>query len=425
MVGPPLIASHVGADVAADLVAIDADAARAVAGCSSTSGPTPRSWSATGSRILAASCPAGPAFEGGLVRYGMPGSDGAIERARLDGARWRLETIGDVPPEGICGSGLDRPPGGAPPPWPDDAARRLRRPSATSSWSSRTAASPCRATTPATWPRPRPPMPAGRRSCCATSASPLAARPRLPGRRVREPRRRPNAIAIGFLRRCPPERVGKVGNAVDPRRAAAAAVAAPSRRPGRAGAPDRACRAGDDAGLLRALRRGLPVQADARHAVIGARPGSVATGHSSIIGENIHTTRVLLRSGRQVAADGDDEWIAFDGRRRASRAGSRSRTGTRRPRSTLPGGSSTSRSPFGRRWPRARPPTTAVAYLRLLAQRQIDAGAAYLDLNVDELSPKLAEQKAAIRWLVDARAELDGRPGLGRFVARARSSATA
>ncbi len=42
----------------------------------------------------------------------------------------------------------------------------------------------------------------------------------------------------------------------------------------------------------------------------------------------------------------------------------------------------------------------ALAYLRLLARRQEDAGAAYLDLNVDELSPKLADQKAAIRWLV-------------------------
>ncbi len=59
-----------------------------------------------GARLLAASCPAGPAFEGGLVRYGMPGAEGAIERIRLDGDDWRLETIGGGPPEGICGSGL-------------------------------------------------------------------------------------------------------------------------------------------------------------------------------------------------------------------------------------------------------------------------------------------------------------------------------
>jgi uncharacterized 2Fe-2S/4Fe-4S cluster protein (DUF4445 family) len=59
-----------------------------------------------GRRTLACSCPAGPAFEGGLVRYGMPGSEGAIESVRsVDGA-FVIRTIGDVEPEGMCGSGL-------------------------------------------------------------------------------------------------------------------------------------------------------------------------------------------------------------------------------------------------------------------------------------------------------------------------------
>jgi uncharacterized 2Fe-2S/4Fe-4S cluster protein (DUF4445 family) len=35
-------------------------------------------------RILAASCPAGPAFEGGAIACGMPGLDGAIEDVALD-----------------------------------------------------------------------------------------------------------------------------------------------------------------------------------------------------------------------------------------------------------------------------------------------------------------------------------------------------
>ena len=38
-----------------------------------------------GTRFLAASCPAGPAFEGGLLRFGMSGADGAIE---THPARW-------------------------------------------------------------------------------------------------------------------------------------------------------------------------------------------------------------------------------------------------------------------------------------------------------------------------------------------------
>src|SRR5208282_5164938 len=58
-------------------------------------------------RILAASCPAGPAFEGGAIACGMPALDGAIEAVRIeDGGEFRFNVIGDAKPEGICGSGL-------------------------------------------------------------------------------------------------------------------------------------------------------------------------------------------------------------------------------------------------------------------------------------------------------------------------------
>jgi uncharacterized 2Fe-2S/4Fe-4S cluster protein (DUF4445 family) len=58
-------------------------------------------------RILAASCPAGPAFEGGAIACGMPALDGAIEEVTIaDDGSFRLGVIGDVKPEGICGSGL-------------------------------------------------------------------------------------------------------------------------------------------------------------------------------------------------------------------------------------------------------------------------------------------------------------------------------
>ena len=59
-----------------------------------------------GTRYLAASCPAGPAFEGGLVRFGMPGADGAIESVRIHGDGFVFNTIGGGGPVGICGSGL-------------------------------------------------------------------------------------------------------------------------------------------------------------------------------------------------------------------------------------------------------------------------------------------------------------------------------
>jgi uncharacterized 2Fe-2S/4Fe-4S cluster protein (DUF4445 family) len=58
-------------------------------------------------RILAASCPAGPAFEGGAIACGMPALDGAIESvAIIEDGSFRPGVIGEVPPEGICGSGL-------------------------------------------------------------------------------------------------------------------------------------------------------------------------------------------------------------------------------------------------------------------------------------------------------------------------------
>jgi uncharacterized 2Fe-2S/4Fe-4S cluster protein (DUF4445 family) len=105
VVSPPLIASHVGSDLAADLVALDPERLRG-RWMLVDIGTNTEVVVGDGSRILAASCPAGPAFEGGLVRFGMPGSEGAIERVRLDGDAWRLETIGGVAAEGICGSGL-------------------------------------------------------------------------------------------------------------------------------------------------------------------------------------------------------------------------------------------------------------------------------------------------------------------------------
>ena len=43
-----------------------------------------------------------------------------------------------------------------------------------------------------------------------------------------------------------------------------------------------------------------------------------------------------------------------------------------------------------------------MAYLRRMVQKQEEAGADYLDLNVDEISLKLEEQKAAMIWLVKA-----------------------
>ncbi len=57
-------------------------------------------------RILAASCPAGPAFEGGGIACGMPALEGAIERVEIHDGGFELEVVGGGAPAGICGSGL-------------------------------------------------------------------------------------------------------------------------------------------------------------------------------------------------------------------------------------------------------------------------------------------------------------------------------
>ena len=58
-------------------------------------------------RMVAASCPAGPAFEGGGIEYGMPAYPGAIESMKWNGSgQFSYTTIDEETPQGLCGSGL-------------------------------------------------------------------------------------------------------------------------------------------------------------------------------------------------------------------------------------------------------------------------------------------------------------------------------
>ena len=104
--GAPIISGHVGADAAACMLAVNlAHEERLVA--IMDIGTNTELIVGNKDRILAASCPAGPAFEGGAIACGMPALDGAIESMAIaDNESFRLGVIGDVPPQGICGSGL-------------------------------------------------------------------------------------------------------------------------------------------------------------------------------------------------------------------------------------------------------------------------------------------------------------------------------
>jgi uncharacterized 2Fe-2S/4Fe-4S cluster protein (DUF4445 family) len=105
--GGPLIASHVGADVAADLLATGIDGSQPGVSMLVDVGTNTEVVLAGHGRILATSCPAGPAFEGGTVTYGMQASEGAIESLHVrDDGSFAIRTIGDEPARGLCGSGL-------------------------------------------------------------------------------------------------------------------------------------------------------------------------------------------------------------------------------------------------------------------------------------------------------------------------------
>ena len=102
---PPLIASHIGSDVSAGLISssfFDNDSNKLFIDI----GTNTEVVIGNSKKMSAASCPAGPAFEGGEVTFGMPGYNGAIEKVKWDDEGINFQTIGNTDPLGICGSGL-------------------------------------------------------------------------------------------------------------------------------------------------------------------------------------------------------------------------------------------------------------------------------------------------------------------------------
>lgn len=56
--------------------------------------------------LVCAACSAGPAFEGGGIKCGMPAGNGAVMELKIFNDEINLKTINDEPSIGICGSGL-------------------------------------------------------------------------------------------------------------------------------------------------------------------------------------------------------------------------------------------------------------------------------------------------------------------------------
>jgi 5-methyltetrahydrofolate--homocysteine methyltransferase len=137
---------------------------------------------------------------------------------------------------------------------------------------------------------------------------------------------------------------------------------------------------------------------------------AATAGNFVVIGENIHTTRVLLRKGRRVAEreggevvlyagpDGEERWLPVSA---AAKRGQDYEQGRiKHVKLALEAAMSEDKG------------LAAIGddYIAWLAREQERAGAAYLDLNVDEISLRPAEQQSGMAWLVAKMAELSSLP---------------
>ncbi|RLC29327.1 MAG: ferredoxin, partial [Deltaproteobacteria bacterium] len=99
------IAGFVGADHLSMLLATDTHKKKSVVVSLDIGTNTEITLIAHG-RMIACSTASGPAFEGAHIRHGMRAAEGAIERVQIVDNKLAFQTIGNVPPIGICGSGI-------------------------------------------------------------------------------------------------------------------------------------------------------------------------------------------------------------------------------------------------------------------------------------------------------------------------------
>ena len=119
-----------------------------------------------------------------------------------------------------------------------------------------------------------------------------------------------------------------------------------------------------------------------------------------VIGENIHCTRVLRRDGKRVdELEGGAEGIRYtcDGETRHLVVPDAFREGQAYTEGKLKHVAIAVHQGMRADGDAQR---QGIEYLRWMAERQAQAGAAFLDVNVDELSPDLAERCEAMQWIV-------------------------
>ncbi len=101
----PCLGGFVGSDILAGILATKLHESEALVGLVDL-GTNGEIVIGNRERLLCSSTAAGPAFEGARISRGMRAATGAISEVRVEKGRLRCHVLGNVPPRGICGSGL-------------------------------------------------------------------------------------------------------------------------------------------------------------------------------------------------------------------------------------------------------------------------------------------------------------------------------
>ena len=104
----PAVGSYVGGDITSGLLCTDIAADSDAVNLFIDIGTNGELVVGNNEFLLTCACSAGPAFEGGGIEFGMRASLGAIEKVQVDPETGvaSFQTIGNVLPRGICGSGM-------------------------------------------------------------------------------------------------------------------------------------------------------------------------------------------------------------------------------------------------------------------------------------------------------------------------------
>ena len=101
---PPLAGGYAGSDALASLFAARETGVKKGALVDVGTNTEIAVWN--GDKIILATAPSGPAFEGGHIRSGMRAEEGAVWRVEIKDGDFLHEVIGEGPAKGVCGTGI-------------------------------------------------------------------------------------------------------------------------------------------------------------------------------------------------------------------------------------------------------------------------------------------------------------------------------